>query len=310
MTGTTTKRDPRRGLLISTATATLFAIAGQFFLGFEQSALQLGVALLAGYAAAFTFESIDAAVMGTSPRWAGRGLGGVAQFLLSAHMTAVTTSFLLFVNNRLWVLVFAVAAAIGSKHVFRYRDGARLRHFMNPSNFGIAITLVLFPWTTVIPYEFTEVFHGWASPGRVILPMAILVLGTRLNARYTQRLPLIGTWFLAFAAQALIRGVLTDAPLFSALAPMTGVAFVLFSMYMITDPMTSPSSTRAQIYFGLSLAAVYTVLIALHVVYTLFFAVTLVCVVRGLYRATLASQVQIFERIQQWRLATGVRSIR
>ena len=280
--GPKAQRDPRRGLLISATTATLFAIAGHLFLGFEQSLAQLTVALIAGYGAALLFEAIDAAMMGRSPRWLGNGTSGVGKFLLSAHMTAITISFLLYVNNHLWIMAFAVIAAIGSKHIFRIRNGERLRHFMNPSNFGIALTLLLFPWTTVIPYEYTEGFGGWSSPGRVILPLAIVILGTRLNALYTRRLPLIATWLTVFALQALIRGLVTDAPLFAGMTAMTGVAFVLFTFYMITDPMTSPSSTRGQIIFGLAMGLVYAALMAAHVIFTLFFAVTMVCAVRGL----------------------------
>jgi Na+-translocating ferredoxin:NAD+ oxidoreductase RnfD subunit len=67
----------------------------------------------------------------------------------------------------------------------------------------------------------------------------------------------------------------------SALAVMTGVAFVLFTNYMITDPGTSPVTGRAQFMFGSSVAAVYGVLMAFNVVYTLFFAVTIVCLARG-----------------------------
>ena len=63
---------------------------------------------------------------------------------------------------------------------------------------------------------------------------------------------------------------------------MTGVPFVLFSNYMITDPGTTPSKGRAQFMFGGSVAFVYGVLMELNVVYTLFFATAIVCAARGL----------------------------
>jgi hypothetical protein len=62
---------------------------------------------------------------------------------------------------------------------------------------------------------------------------------------------------------------------------MTGVAFILFTNYMITDPGTSPSSGRSQFIFGSSVAFVYAVLLVFNVVYTLFFAVVIVCGLRG-----------------------------
>ena len=295
----TPKKDPRRGQKIAAGSATLLAFAGHLILGFEQSIAQVVVALGAGYTAALVFEAIDAAMLGKTPRWRGRGPKGLFEFLLSAHMTAITTSFLIYVNNRLWMMAFAVIAGIGSKHILRMHDGKRLKHFMNPSNFGIAFTLLLFHWTTVIPYEFTEGLQGWAQPGQWILPLAILILGTRLNAVYTKRLPLIAAWLGTFILQALIRGVVTDAPLLSGLVPMTGVAFILFTLYMITDPMTSPRSVRSQVIFGCSLGIVYAALMSQHVIYTLFYAVTIVCGARGLLLAVAKYVPAVSARLAQ-----------
>jgi hypothetical protein len=63
---------------------------------------------------------------------------------------------------------------------------------------------------------------------------------------------------------------------------MTGVAFVLFTFYMITDPATSPGKRSSQVAFGLAVAAAYGVLVALHAVFGLFFGLTIVCILRGL----------------------------
>ena len=63
---------------------------------------------------------------------------------------------------------------------------------------------------------------------------------------------------------------------------MTGVAFVLFTNYMITDPGTTPTKPRAQFMFGSSVAFVYAVLMEFNIVYTLFFATAIVCAARGL----------------------------
>ena len=108
-----------------------------------------------------------------------------------------------------------------------------------------------------------------------------MVSGTFLNTRYTKRLPLIAAWVGVFVLQAVVRWALFDAALLPALAPATGVAFVLFTFYMVTDPPTTPSGTRAQILFGGSVAALYGVLLAVHVVFGFFFALAIVCTVRG-----------------------------
>jgi hypothetical protein len=67
------------------------------------------------------------------------------------------------------------------------------------------------------------------------------------------------------------------------LVPMTGVAFILYTFYMVTDPATTPEGRREQIFFGFSVAAVYGFLMVVHVVFGLFFALTIVCTFRGLY---------------------------
>ena len=83
------------------------------------------------------------------------------------------------------------------------------------------------------------------------------------------------------------------------LVPLTGIAFVLFTFYMITDPQTSPSRLRSQLVFGAGIAVAYTVLLKLHVQYTMFYSVTAICSIRGLWltwssvRATADSPVSV-----------------
>jgi hypothetical protein len=64
---------------------------------------------------------------------------------------------------------------------------------------------------------------------------------------------------------------------------MTGTAFVLFLNYMVTDPGTTPVRPRHQAAFGASVSVAYGVLMALHIVYGLFFALVIVCLLRGAY---------------------------
>jgi Na+-translocating ferredoxin:NAD+ oxidoreductase RnfD subunit len=93
---------------------------------------------------------------------------------------------------------------------------------------------------------------------------------------------MIIAWLGGFFLQALVRSYIFGTPLLPALLPMTGVAFVLFTFYMVTDPGTTPSKPLDQIIFGSSVALVYGILMAFHVVFGLFFALTIVCSLRGL----------------------------
>jgi hypothetical protein len=198
--------------------------------------------------------------------------------MLSAHMTSITLSFLLYYNRRLWVAAFTVALALGSKYLFRVRVNGHLKHFMNPSNFGIAVVLLAFQWVGLLPWGWTINLHGsWDW----IVPLIITGLGLRLNLLFTGRLPLIASWLGAFILQAAFRSWRMDTPLVGQLVVLTGIAMVLFTLYMITDPQTSPSRPRSQVIFGAGVALAYSILFDLHVQYTMFYAVTVVCAIRG-----------------------------
>lgn len=266
---------------------TVFTVAGHLFLGFEQAYLTPVVAVLTAYAVELVFDALDATATGRRP-WLLGGPAGrnsprdLVDFLLPAHIGGLACAMLLYGNARLMPTVFAVVVAVTSKYVLRVPVNGRPRHFMNPSNLGIVVTLLLFPWVGIAPpYQFTEHVTGvldWA------IPLAILAAGTFLNGKLTGRLPLIAGWAGGFAAQAVFRWAFTDdVALLSALLPMTGVAFVIYTNYMITDPGTTPSRTRDQVLFGLATAAAYGVLVQFHVVFGMFFALAIVCALRGMW---------------------------
>ncbi len=272
--------DRLGGLRRFAAAITIFNIFGHTLLGFELAWIHPFVALATAYSLEILLEIIDARTHRRPVKFRG-GFKKLVDFLLSAHISAMAVSMLLYPNGRLMPVAFAAAVAIASKQVFQVRCGERFRHFLNPSNFGITITLLAFPWVGIAqPYQFTENLGAY---GDWILPAIIVCSGTFLNWRFTHRIPLLLAWVGGFAAQAFIRHSIFDFPLIPALVPMTGVAFVLFTYYMVTDPATTPSSHRAQIAFGASVAALYGVLMSLHIVFGFFFSLTLVTLTRGVY---------------------------
>jgi Na+-translocating ferredoxin:NAD+ oxidoreductase RnfD subunit len=260
---------------------TVLNILGHAFFGFEQSLAQPLVALAAAYSTELLLEFIDARCNRRPLRLLGGGPRKFVEFLLSAHITGLACAMLLYANETFGPVVFAAVVAICSKCLLRVPVGSGTRHFLNPSNFGITATLLAFAWVSVAPpYQFTENMTG---AGDWILPGVIICTGTFLNARFTHRLPLIAAWLGGFVAQAALRSLLFDTSFGAALIPMTGVAFILYTFYMVTDPATTPEGRREQIFFGFSVAAVYGLLMAAHVVFGLFFALTIVCTVRGLW---------------------------
>lgn len=258
---------------------TILNIAGHAFLGFEQSLLQVFVSLATAYSVEILIEIVDSRANRRGPRFQG-GPTAFVDFLLPGHITGLAVAMLLYANEQILPIVFAATVAVGSKAVFRTSAGNSRRHFFNPSNAGIALTLVLFPWISIAPpYQFTENLGGIAH---WILPCIFILTGTLLNVRFTRRLPLIIAWVSGFALQALLRSLLFETALPAGFMPITGVAFLLFTFYMITDPGTTPVKPLHQVLFGAGVAFAYAVLLMLHVAFGLFFALAIVCALRGL----------------------------
>lgn len=259
---------------------TLLNILGHTWLGFEQSWLQPFVGLAAAYSMEVWMEFVECRLAGRRPRFLG-GLVPFIDFFLPAHITGLACSMLLYSNERLGPIALAAAVGIASKHLLCVQVGKGARHFYNPSNLGITATLLLFPWVGIAPpYHFTENLTGY---GDWVLPAVIICSGTFLNTRYTKRLALIVAWLTTFVLQAYVRHWTLGASLGGALMPMSGVAFILYTFYMVTDPPTTPGNARSQILFGASVAIVYGLLMAAHIVFGLFFALTIVSTIRGAY---------------------------
>ncbi|MCB9764689.1 MAG: RnfABCDGE type electron transport complex subunit D [Alphaproteobacteria bacterium] len=272
------KRDPRNGLRTSATLATVFTFFGHYWFGFEQAIAQVFVALITGYVTAILFETVDAKANNRPMAYLGGGPLKFIDFLLSAHMTSITLSFLVYTNHRLWMMALAITLAIGSKFLFRVKVRGRYRHFMNPSNFAIAVVFYVWQWTGTLPWGMTAHLHGvedW------VLPSFIALLGLRLNLLYTSRIRVILAWIAGFVLQAIIRSFIWGSPLQAELAPATGVAYILFMFYMITDPMTSPHDKRNQIIFGGAIGLAYGLVLQLHIQFSIFYAVTLITAIRG-----------------------------
>jgi len=290
---TTNAPDRLGGLRRFAIAITVFNILGHTVFGFEQAWIQPLVAILTAYCCEIWFELVDCYVQRRRPRFAG-GWKNKVDFLLSAHITGIACAMLLYGNARLMPIVFATAAAMSSKALLRVVVQESRRHFLNPSNFGITLTLLLFPWVGIAPpYHFSENLHGWGS---WILPAVIVMSGSFLNIKFTRRICVALGWVGGFFLQALVRNLVFGTPLTAPLLPMTGVAFVLFTFYMVTDPATTPCMPRGQLLFGGLVAMTYGVLVGLHVVFGFFFALTLVSLARGI---TLYAQEYLKERSQQ-----------
>ena len=271
------RRDNRvRALERFALSITVFNILGHTVLGFEQSAATPLVVALWAYILDLSLEFIDARLHGRRPAFAGSGRA-LFEFLLPTQISAMAVSMLLFAGPRLWPYLLGITIALCSKHLVKAPVNGRWRHTLNPSNLGIAVVLLLFPWVGIAPpYQFTAKV---SEPFTWLIPIGITILGSMLNISLTKKGPLISAWLIGFVTQATIRIIFFHATL-STFDPFTGTAFLLFTFYMITDPGTTPFDRRGQIMFGAGTALLYGILVTMGVSFTLFFALVLACAIR------------------------------
>ena len=255
-------------------------ILGHSKLGFEQSWATPVVAVITAVLVSMFLEWVDATAKNRELRFMGSP-GNFLNFLPACLIPGFACGMLLYPNERLWPVVFAVVLSMGSKVILRAPVGnGHTQHIFNPSNFGVGATLVLFPDVSFAPpYHFTENITGLWDWG---VPLIVLTTGIIIHALFTGRLPLVGAWIAGFVLQGLVRAKIFGIPYVVPLVPMTSAAFIIFTLYMIPDPATTPLKPARQALFGLGVAIVYGILQMLHIVFGLFFALLIVCAIRGL----------------------------
>src|SRR4029079_19237533 len=219
-------------------TITVLNLLGRTVLGFENSWAQMIVAILTAYFTELILEVVEALANKKTPRFMGSGITSFIDFLLPAHISGMAVSMLLYCGDQLLPFAFAAAVAIASKALLTVKVNNSERHFLNPSNTGIALTVLLFPTIApFMPWQFTESLSShWSSA----FPVVVIALGIYMNSRHRRRMPLVLGWVVAFAIQGVIRCLMNGLPLIVGLVPITGVSFVLFTFYMITDPGATP----------------------------------------------------------------------
>src|SRR4051812_43133343 len=153
--------------------------------------------------------------------------------LASAYITGISVGILCR-TPEYWPFALTSAIAITSKYVIRWRG----QHLWNPSNFAIAVMLL------IVPEYFSTLGIQW---GNAIWPMLLVwALGAVITYR-VKRFHITATYVCSFIALSFVRSLVTGHAFFAEVAPITGPMYQLFIFFMVTDPRTTVKSKKGQI---------------------------------------------------------------
>lgn len=156
--------------------------------------------------------------------------------LKSSTITSLGLTLLFRAGNP-WIFAAAGILAIASKFIFRYQN----RHFVNPANAGIVLSILLFG-------------DGWVSPGQwgsQALFLFLFLLPGLLVVTRSSRLDTALAFLFALLIPDSIRFLLVlgwePAVL---LHKYQSGSLLLFTFFMITDPVSTPSNKTIRIIWA------------------------------------------------------------
>ncbi|MCB9236075.1 MAG: RnfABCDGE type electron transport complex subunit D [Bacteroidia bacterium] len=166
--------------------------------------------------------------------------------LKSALITSLGLCLILKANLPV-TLALAAALSIGSKFVLRYNN----KHIFNPNNFGIIVTMLITGDAWISPGQ-------WGSSTLLLFFIGMLGLVVLFKVgRIDTSLAFLGTFaVLQFAKVVLWQGW----PMDFFFHQFTSGTLLLYSFFMITDPVTTPNAPKARILWAAGIALVSFIL--------------------------------------------------
>lgn len=150
-----------------------------------------------------------------------------ASSFLSAAVTLLGLLLLLRTNS-FWIYAIAGALSICSKFLIQHNR----KHFFNPVNFGIILTILITDNAWISPGQ-------WGSAGIYILITSVFSMLVLVKVKQL----LNGLIFLGslFLFEFIYLNLYLGWPLDMATHKFTSGSLLLFSFFMITDPRTTPN---------------------------------------------------------------------
>jgi Na+-transporting NADH:ubiquinone oxidoreductase subunit NqrB len=213
--------------------ARLFQIV---FLG----SLLLFGALLRDFALAWQQVALTfAAGLGAQAFWIG-ALDLKRVGYLSAFVTCLGTSILVRADSD-WVHPLLAALAISAKFTIRIRG----KHLYNPANLAVILAIAVVP-------------GAWASPGQwgsdVVIGLWFVCLGVTVTTS-ARRLDIAWAFLAGYTAMLAARLFILGQPYAVLIHQLGNGGLLLFTFFMISDPMTTPNRRAPRLLYALIVAA-------------------------------------------------------
>lgn len=167
---------------------------------------------------------------------------GNIYFSFSSLSTAIGV-MLMMVSLQFWIYLLVVAMGLMQKH-FLCIEG---RHFFNPSNFALLMALLLF-------YDKAHIVLGQLGDDWWIVCIVVALSSTILWRVDRWIIPLVFCMaYVLFEYYLIIKydPVMTMEDM---LERFLSVSFVVFIVFMLTDPRTTPAKPKYQIVFAVCIA--------------------------------------------------------
>ena len=238
----------------------IYNILGVTVLGFNRSWLQILVTLALGVCLHIFYDLVFYKKF---------------YFPISALTTCLGLCILVNYGHSLVFAFVPVFFAISSKFFFNFKG----RHTFNPAMMGVTLSLLFA--SEFISSAPAYQWNGVASMAIFIVMPALLFFMPKINRGYV-----VGSFLVVFTLQIIFRSIIIRHYLpFNTLffGTITSPAFFLFTFFMITDPMTSPSDKKQQIIVGTSLALLDLIYHLFSSYHTFFFAALTLGTIRFFY---------------------------
>ncbi len=173
--------------------------------------------------------------------------------LKSAFITSLSLSLLLKTNT-LWAAGLAAGLAIGSKYLIRFNG----KHVFNPANFGIMVSMIL-------------TGQSWIATGQWGSSLYLILLVGSLGFIVVNRVGRLDvglSFLLVYAGLQFIKIVCYygwELDVF--FHNLSSGTLMLFSFFMITDPVSTPNAPKARVLWAAVIAVLAFALSDIFYVY-------------------------------------------